>query len=357
MNHLSIVLTSFLTTIFAIFVLCPLAKKLGLMDKPGGRKQHACDTPLVGGIGIYIGAVILAIAFPPIFDVFSTVFFIAALVLVVGIVDDLYGVSVGIRTGAFSLAGLLMVNFAGAELVSFGDFLGTGAVQVGALSVLITILAVNCAINAVNMTDGLDGLAAGLVLISLVFIGTILYQSGLEYPFRLVLYIGCSIVAFLVLNFRFPWTKRASVFLGDSGSAFLGLIIAWLLIKFSQGDDAVFPPVLSLFLMGFPLMDIVGVILRRVSKRSSPFAPDRNHFHHIMIRAGFGVRKTVITIYLYAIGMGLFGYSLFQADVSESVMFAAFLFCFSFYTLHIHYLKIRIRKRQSRRLDMARMAG
>jgi len=351
MNHYAMVLPSFLTTICAILALCPLASRIKLIDEPGGRKQHAAQTPLVGGIGIFLGTVTLAIVHPPIFEIFSALFFISALILVVGMFDDMYDISAKLRLAVFSLAGLLMIGLTGAEITSFGNILGTGIIEVGGLSVLITILAVNCAINAVNMTDGLDGLAAGLVLISLLFIGTILYERGLDYPFRLVLYIGCSIAAFLILNFRFPWIRKAAVFLGDSGSAFLGFIIAWLLINFSQGSDAIFPPVLCLFFIAFPLIDIVGVSSRRLIRGRSPLQPDRTHFHHLMLEAGYSVRKTVLTIYLYALAIGLFGYHLFQTGASEAMMLLVFLSCFVVYNLHIAYLKIRIRKHQTSRMS------
>ncbi|ARU59500.1 undecaprenyl-phosphate alpha-N-acetylglucosaminyl 1-phosphatetransferase [Oleiphilus messinensis] len=316
---------SFLATITAIYLLTPIARAVGLVDLPGGRKQHDFPTPLVGGLSIYLGSMTMAIVSPPIFEMYSNIFFIGGIVLVTGLLDDWKNLKVITRLSVYSLSGLVMIWSTDTAITSFGDILTFGDLSLGLIAIPVTLLSINCAINAVNMSDGLDGLAAGLVLVTLsalIFIG---YSKGNEYEIRLLFFICVSVTAFFVLNFRFPWVTQASVFLGDSGSVFLGFIISWALITLSQGELAVISPPVSLWLFAVPLLDITNVVVKRLISGTSPTQSDRRHLHHILLRAGFGVRATVLILILLATFYAVIGILFTFYNTPDSIIFWIFI--------------------------------
>jgi len=139
-------------------------------------------------------------------------------------------------------------------------------------------------LNAVNMVDGLDGLAA-----SLVFIAIIAWTGDDVRNVVIPELLGAAILAFLLFNLRLR--GRALVFMGDAGSLFLGFVLTWFLVALSQGEQRLLAPVTALWLFALPLTDTISMMVRRILLRRSPFLADREHFHHILLAAGFGPQR------------------------------------------------------------------
>ncbi|MDX1812453.1 MAG: hypothetical protein R3240_10925 [Gammaproteobacteria bacterium] len=215
--------------------------------------------------------------------------------------------------------------------------------HLGSWAIPLTIFATVGVINAVNMTDGLDGLAGGLSLVTLASVTIMFAITGIaDIYFVVPLFSMSAILAFLMFNYRTPWLKKAKVFMGNGGSMLLGIILAWLLIKFSQGQHAAYSPVIALWIFAVPLMDTVCIMLRRVKHGKSPFAADREHLHHIFIKLGFSVQHSVALVISIATLCAIFGMTAAMYGAQDNFMFFTFLLVFAtyFYTMEKSWKKL-----------------
>ncbi|MDC1436513.1 hypothetical protein N8303_04600 [Gammaproteobacteria bacterium] len=325
--------SSFFVTTASLFALKPVASRVGLLDHPGGRKTHTKPTPLIGGLGIYLGILLITYFSPTVFNHFSLMLGISAFVLFVGMVDDYQHQSVLIRMGSQAVAASLMYFAANIQLTSFGDILFIGDIRLGFLSFPLTVFTTVGVINAVNMSDGIDGLSGGMVSIALAFLGVIAWQEGNTTLLAFIAILLSALLAFLALNFRLPWKKTAMVYLGDSGSTFLGFVLAWLFIEASQGENAIMPPVLALWFLALPLMDTIVLLIKRPLEGKSPFHPGRDHLHHKLLDLGFSNKRVVLSLYTVSMVIGLIGLAIHQEMVIESFAFFIFLGLFVVYLL------------------------
>ncbi len=323
----SIILESLFITLGLLLALQPLAIAIGLTDLPSSRKTHTGEIPLIGGLCIYLCLLILYYWLP----INNLAYLIAAtLIVFCGLIDDYKAVSYKVRLIIEVLAVIIMVTWGGVHIVSFGNLLGFGEIQLGYFSYLFTAFAIVGGINAFNMIDGIDGLAGSLSLIVFAMIYTITFNdSGI---FTLCLIFIPAIIAFLLFNLRLFGRKKASIFLGDTGSMLFGFTISCLIIRASQGEHSSIPPVAVLWLIALPLFDSVSIMFRRLQKGRSPFEPDREHFHHILPLAGYSINQTVSIIVAFSLtlsGFGLIGIKLF--NLPEWLMFFLFLGFFAVY--------------------------
>lgn len=327
----TLIITAFISTVILFFLLKPFAIAIGLVDTPGGRKHHEGDIPLIGGVGIFLSTVAFTLNISSIFDFYVPLITISGLLLLVGAIDDVKNIPIKHRLAIQLLAGIMMILLGENQLTSFGDILFFGEINLGFFSIPLTLIAVCGCINAHNMTDGADGLSGGLTLITLSGLGILAYINDMDPPLSFILVLCCTVAAFLQLNFRFPWNKKASIFLGDSGSMMLGFIIAWFLISFTQGENQIVRPVIALWIFAIPLLDIFSTMIRRVRRGVSPFTPGRDHIHHLLIDRGISIREAVISIYIGAISCGLIGIYGHIYNFNESIMFFSFAVLFSIY--------------------------
>ena len=179
MNLLSLA-GSFFFTGLSLFALKPIAIKVGLVDIPGGRKTHLSATPLVGGLGIFVGLFLMSLATPGIFAEYGPLLSLAALVLFIGTVDDAKELTVASRMTGHALVALAAAIVAGIQLNSFGAILFSNDINLGMLSIPITVFAIVGVINTINMADGIDGLSGSLVIVSLSLIALLSYTAGRE---------------------------------------------------------------------------------------------------------------------------------------------------------------------------------
>ncbi len=326
---------TFLCTLIVLQGLRPLAAKVGLLDLPGGRKTHIGATPLVGGLGIFFGLLLISLSLPAILQEFSSLLTLSALILFIGTIDDIKDLKPFVRMTGHVLVALTMSVVAGLQLYSLGDLVFTGNVITGWMAIPITVFATVGVINAVNMSDGIDGLSGGLVIVALVSIGTLAFFASDFGTTGFISLLTCSILAFLTMNFRRLVNKRALVYLGDAGSTMLGFILAWLMIESTQGEAARFAPVYALWFLALPLFDTVNLLFKRPMRGISPFKPGTDHLHHALLSRGYSEAQVVALLLLVSALFALTGMAGIYFNASESVMFALFLGLFIAYFLTV----------------------
>ena len=332
MNWVPIFFASLMLSVAAIFIARPVAVRFGLVDKPGGHKLHAHHTPLVGGLAIYL-SVALAWFMAPLLGLGSmNSVFVAAggLLFTIGLIDDHIQLSVKLRFAMQVIAALLLV-YSKVVLVDLGYLLPDQLMPLGVFAIPLTVFAVVGAINALNMIDGVDGLCGLVSFASFSLLLFVAFISGSQTQISLLLCVLGGVAGFLLFNMPIRGRARASIFMGDAGSTLLGFLLAYLLISLSQGEQRAMAPVVALWIFAVPLMDTLGVMLRRVWLKKSPFDADRGHIHHLLMDAGFRVRQTVLLIASLQLVLGVTGLAAYYLGVPDAVSLAAFILLFAAY--------------------------
>lgn len=338
-----------------LFIARKVAKRIGLVDKPNYRKRHQGLIPLVGGISVYAGICFAFLITSQQIPFGSLYLACAGLLVFIGALDDRFDISVKIRAFVQALVGVAMMLFAGLYLRSLGHVFGPWEMVLGPFGYVVTLFAVWAAINAFNMVDGIDGLLGGLSCVSFGAMGILLYQSG-----HMALAFWCfamiaAITPYILLNLGLLG-RRYKVFMGDAGSTLIGFTAIWILLQTTQGKTHPINPVTALWIIAIPLMDMIAIMYRRLRKGMSPFSPDRQHIHHLMMRAGFTSRQAFVLITLAAIilaAIGVIGERL--VFIPEWVMLALFLLAFFLYGYCIKraWRVARFIKRTKRRMRRA----
>ncbi|MBH0029632.1 UDP-N-acetylglucosamine--undecaprenyl-phosphate N-acetylglucosaminephosphotransferase [Pseudoalteromonas sp. SWYJZ98] len=334
---------TFFIAFAVLFLMRKVARQVGLVDKPSGRKVHTGNIPLVGGVAICITIVQYIYSHPGMINHANLFMCCIAGLTIVGALDDRYDLSVKIRMLIQTLISIAMIYFAQAELVSLGNILGFGDISLGYGYVggLITVLAVIGCINAFNMVDGIDGLLGGLSIVTFAAIGILLNMANEQSLSYLCLLLVVCMIPYIVMNLGLIGRER-KVFMGDAGSMMIGFTVIWLLIGASQTPgNPMIRPVTALWLIALPLMDMAAIMIRRVKQGKSPFKPDREHLHHICQRLGCSPTQTLILICSIAsvfAGVGIIG-EIFV--IPEFLMFYFFIVIFVVYlVVLINYCKI-----------------
>ena len=307
---------SFTVTFLAIPVIINVAEMKKLFDMPDERKiHHTAITPL-GGIGIFAGFVfgcLLTINFKASYE-FQ--YFIAATLVIffLGLKDDILVISPIKKFIGQVLAAFLIIYYGRIQIRSMHGFLGIYDLP-EMFSLLITYFAVIVIINSFNLIDGVDGLAGTLGLLSSALFGIYFLSVNMPSYYILAFSLCGSLLAFLIFNFQ-----PAKIFMGDTGSLLIGVINAILAIKFiDPATSSEFAqPLESSAAIGFtilmiPLLDTLRVFSIRIFKRRSPFSPDRNHIHHLLLDKGLSHRSItllLVTMNLVLVGLVYVGRSL-----------------------------------------------
>ena len=347
MNIVVSSVVSGLVTALVIKVLCRVSGRLGLVDHPGGHRMHDTGTPLVGGLAMFAGVMFAMLTWDAPLSMFRPLVAGGAIVLMIGVLDDLHDTSAAMRFAGQIGAMLIMVYWGGVELQSFGRLVGPEILILGLWSAPVTIFAGVGVMNSMNMSDGMDGLAGFL---SLIVLGLLLVAGGnsISHPDSGLLFIVlAAVAAFLLFNLPAFGRHRAVVFMGDAGSLFLGFLLCWFLIGLSQGEDRAIRPVTALWIIAIPLFDTVGVMLRRILERSSPFQADRTHYHHILRDLGLESRTTLLVVVASAAVFGVIGLAGEYLPIPESIMFYGFLTGFACYFVGSSLLVGKLRKARS----------
>ena len=321
-----------------------LAHNYSIVDRPGEHKTHEESTPFVGGFGVFLSlcmAFLFLINFYPELNSHWLVLILCSLLIfATGLLDDLLNLKYKPRLVIQILVASTAVIFCGLALDDLGNLLFGYPLQLGLLAIPFTVFAIVGGINVINMIDGIDGLSGSVSFVSLFLLGFVAFIGGDLHYLILVVALAGGVIGFLYFNLRYPSQQKARVFLGDNGSMLLGFLIAWLLISLAQGENASMQPVTALWLFAIPLMDTAGVVQRRISMGKSPFSPDQNHLHHILLKVGYRVEEAVLFIVAMQLFLGLIGLAGLYMGVPDFVMLLGFLLIyFGYYSLTMRPLR------------------
>ncbi|MEO9945808.1 UDP-N-acetylglucosamine--undecaprenyl-phosphate N-acetylglucosaminephosphotransferase [Paraglaciecola sp.] len=340
LNHLEFapLFTAFMVATILLVIMTPLAHQLGLVDSPDDRKTHIGMIPLTGGVCIF-GAVFFACFATDVWFKNGTLFFTAsAFIVLLGMLDDKFDLSAKGRLVCQFGVAAIMAYSAQNYLTSLGDIFGFGVVDFGFFGYFFTLICVVGVINAFNMIDGIDGLAGGMSLIVLgSFVLLLLIAQNGEAAMGPLVVIA-AIVPFLAFNLSVKGFKGNKIFMGDSGSMFVGLTIVWLLVEYSQGGEAAMRPITAVWLIGLPLMDMAAIMYRRARKGKSMLQPDRQHLHNIFMRAGLSSRRALVAILLLGSSYAAVGVVGEVLLIPEYIMFWAFIVLLIIYSLVIQHV-------------------
>ena len=292
MAFLATLLISVLITIALTPVFSTLALRFQLVDLPNERKVHQVPVPRVGGVAMALGALIPILGLMP-GERFVQAYLLGAGILVLfGALDDFHDLAPRVKFLGQIAAALSAVLLGGVKIGTLGMLAPENFLVPDWLALPLTVFAIVGVTNAINLADGLDGLAGGISLLIFAGIGYLAYLVG-DLPVGLIsLALGGALFGFLRFN-----THPASVFMGDAGSQFLGFSAVTLALGLTQGKPTPLSPILPLILLGFPILDTLTVMVTRVSQGRSPFSADKNHFHHNLMALGFLHPESVLIIY------------------------------------------------------------
>ena len=299
-------------------VLVHWAPTIGLTDAPGPRKVHSIPVPRVGGLAMAVGLLLPTLITVQLTPSIRGLLLGLVVLLIFGTWDD--RVTLGYRTkfaGQVLAAGLCMI----VGNVHIGALMiGSVIVLPQSVSIFITFIFLIGITNAVNLADGLDGLAGGLVLLCLCAIALFAAMSGSVTVAEMALIEAGAVLGFLRFN-----THPARIFMGDSGSQMLGFSVGALALLATQGEASPLSAALPLLLLGIPIMDTLTVMLTRIRAGRSPFSADSNHLHHRLLALGFAHREAVLLIYLMQVALVLLAYFLrFESDSEVVIAFCVF---------------------------------
>jgi UDP-GlcNAc:undecaprenyl-phosphate GlcNAc-1-phosphate transferase len=273
-----------------------LARRLGAVDEIKERGLARAATPLLGGLAIFAGALVAAAIFEPDNGRIRAIFAAAALITVVGAVDDVVDLHPLVKLAGQVAAAVVLV--AGGVSVDNFTLPFVHRVDLHALGGPLTGLGLVALMNVVNFSDGIDGLAAGVCAISSVAFAIIAFDLDRDTAGVLAAIVCGAALGFLVFNF-----PPASIFMGDCGSQLLGLLLGAVIVEGSLKTNALIALVGPLVVLAVPFLDTGFVVAKRIKYRRPIYRGDSNHFHHRFHRIGFSQRRTVLYLYAWTLIM------------------------------------------------------
>ncbi|CAI8789725.1 glycosyltransferase family 4 protein [Methylocaldum szegediense] len=290
MVHFVVFLTALFVTMVLVAMFMRLAPRLGFVDLPDGRKIHRAAIPRIGGIGMVIGAVVSVLVWLDLSRSCEMFLYGVGVIAAFGLWDDRVDLDYRIKFAGQLLAIAVVVGLGGLAVERLPGFENSEIPWL--VSYPLTVFFLLGATNATNLADGLDGLAAGLSLLSLACIAFLAdLAEGDELVFISLAIIGATL-GFLRYN-----THPAMVFMGDTGSQFLGFSLGVLALMLTEHVNTAVTPGLALPILGLPIIDTLMVMGQRIAEGRSPFKPDKNHFHHKLLALGFDQYEAVLAIY------------------------------------------------------------
>jgi UDP-GlcNAc:undecaprenyl-phosphate GlcNAc-1-phosphate transferase len=324
-------LSIFLTASISLAILTRYSGLLGLIDTPNDRSMHKKVIPRSGGIAIFLSVASMYGFFN--FDLVLAHFYMHAAILIiflVGLIDDRLDVSPRLKFVAIFLATFILYK-ENIFLDNLGNYFGYNLTLPNLLIFPFTFFAIAGFTNALNLIDGLDGLAGS---VSIVIMATFL-AIGITYNDTMIITLSSSFLVSLIAFILFNWNP-AKIFMGDSGSLTLGFVIGILTILASHYIS----PTAILFMIALPLLDTFIVMTRRIQRGQSPFKADKNHIHHFLYNVKGNVRFTVILLVSIQVTFSIIGFQLREDnDLLSLVLFGLLLFIF------LNFFDQRLRRR------------
>jgi len=296
-----------------------LAFRIGAVDVPkDNRRMHSHPIPRMGGLAIFFGFILSVLVFLPLTNQLRSMLLGAVIIVVLGIFDDIYALPAKPKFLVQILAALIAVW--GGNRIEFlsnpNIFSSEPYWELGILAIPFTVLWIVAITNAVNLIDGLDGLACGVSTISsmtLLVIALIVSEPDVAI---LTAALSGACIGFLPYNLN-----PAKIFMGDTGSTFLGFILAVVSIQGLFKFYTIMSFAVPFLMLGLPIFDTCFAILRRLAKGQSPMSPDRLHIHHRLIDMGFSQKQAVATLYIISAILGLSAVVLTTSGTAKAMMF------------------------------------
>ncbi|WP_312473460.1 MraY family glycosyltransferase [Neobacillus sp.] len=308
----------FISSILLTPLVKKLAFKIGATDKPNHRKVHQKIMPRLGGLAIYLSFIIGMLVLRPEDPNALPIIVGSIIIIITGILDDMVELSAKIKLIAQIAAAAVVVIWGGVH-VQFINLPFGGQIEFGYLSIPLTIIWIVGITNAINLIDGLDGLAAGVSSIALITISGMAIIMGDDFVTAVASIVLASTLGFLLYNFH-----PAKIFMGDTGALFLGYMISVLsLLGFKNVTMISF--IVPVIILGVPISDTFFAIIRRIVNKKPLSAPDKSHLHHCLLRLGFTHRQTVLMIYAMAAFFGLAAIIFSQAKLLGGFFFIVIL--------------------------------
>ena len=337
--YIGSIVCTFLISLLTII----LFKKLKIIDVPDGvRKIHKGEISLGGGIAICLSSSIIllflyleyGLGSNELYRNLLVIWGISLIILILGLWDDIKPLPFSARLIIQILASWLVIISTDVYLRDLGDLLGIFSFYLGEMGIPVTIFMVVGVCNAFNMLDGMDGLVGFVVFIALTAIGLIALQNNLL-PY---IFLGSSMLGvFIILNLGLLG-KRWKIFLGDSGSMWLGFLVAWFLVILSQPpSESLFPPVTAIWLILLPLVDALSTFMKRIRSRQSMFLGDRSHIHHMLLDSGFPKWKVLIIFIFVSLVSNAFAVYFIKNQTEEYIQFYGFIMIWISYFLIIKF--------------------
>jgi UDP-GlcNAc:undecaprenyl-phosphate GlcNAc-1-phosphate transferase len=296
MIFLSTLLISMFITVALIPILRAGAERLGCgVDFPNPRKVHCEPIPKIGGAAMALGVLVPVLFVADGGRFMNAVLIGAAVVAAFGLLDDLRGLGWKAKFAGQVIAALVVILHGGLKICFLGECLPAGVSLPDPVALPLTVLVIVGVTNAINLSDGLDGLAGGVCLLIFICIGFLSFV-GDDFPDRLFAVVMCAAVIGATFGFLRYNTYPATVFMGDTGSQLLGFLAICLSLNATQRSTPL-SPFLPLLLVGFPVLDTLTVMVERIAAGRSPFTADKNHFHHKLVRLGLYHTEAVVAIY------------------------------------------------------------
>jgi UDP-GlcNAc:undecaprenyl-phosphate GlcNAc-1-phosphate transferase len=286
------------------------ASKLGIVDKPGARKVHAVPVPRIGGLAMLIGVLAAAIIVVPLEPRDRYFLFAAVLLTAIGVLDDRFDLDYRFKFAGQLLAVLIVVF--GGDIQIHSITLVDRVMLPQWVSVPLTVIFLVGITNAINLADGLDGLAGGTTFLCLGALAMLSHSGGEPAATALALAFAGAVLGFLRFN-----TYPASVFMGDAGSQLLGFAVGVLSLRATQSGYSEVSAATPILLLALPILDTLSVMVQRISEGRSPFSADKNHIHHKLLKLGFDHHEAVMVIYLIQADLFLLAYWLrYESDLT-----------------------------------------
>ena len=324
-NILSALITSFLVTYVAIPKVIFFAQQFRLTDLAGKRASHSGSTPIFGGIAIFSG-ILFSLLFWAELEEIQFLITSFLIVFFVGVIDDLLNLSPFKKLIGQIIAILVVIYLGDLQIDNMHGVLGVKGLPEW-ISALFTVFVVIVITNGFNLIDGVDGLAGGVGVISASCFGFIAVMMGQSDMAIIAFSLAGALLAFLRYNFN-----PAKIFMGDTGSLVVGMILSVLAINTIRyglvTEDFRLPnkgPLMAIVFLAIPLFDSLRVFVVRASKRKGPLRPGRDHIHHALLDLGFDHKKTTLTLYFTSIALIIGTYFLLELNVNLSIAILAFI--------------------------------
>lgn len=357
LSYEEIIFESFFIALMITYISIPsiveVAKTKHLYDEPNGRTSHLVSTPSLGGLAIFIGFVISSMVFVNISKIPYIQYVLVGIIVLffLGLKDDVVGLSASKKFIGQIIAASIVIDLGGIRFSGLYGFVGIESLSYYP-SDFLTLFVIIGIINALNLIDGIDGLASGISLIVSLTFGAWFYLVG-EYQLAI---LTAALVGSLLAFFRYNvFSKKSKLFMGDTGSLILGLLLAIFVIKFNDINESITgvyhissSPAVSLGILIVPVFDTLRVLSIRIMRGGSPFVADKRHVHHYLLEITGSHRKATAIILLTNIFFIIISFLLSDLRI---VVLSVILFVLASILSYIPYRMVRTNRLKKKKSE------